>query len=196
MSRKKSVKRSAGDFKTHADEVSAFVTAATPHLSAQHVSWIHEQGILRLYREFESLILDALVGAVNNDTTTIASRTGIEFPKHLTDEVCEYLIVGDGYFDVKGRDGLIKTLKSFVPDTHYLVTIIKKDKYKSALEQLSALRNFAAHNSSISKSRAKEAVGQERMPDAGAWLKKQNRLMKIIDSLKTLSDEIHAAAPF
>jgi len=193
--RKKSVKKRATDFKSDADAIAAFIVA-TAGLSKEQVSWAHEYAILRLYRQFEALMLDALVGAINNDTTTIADRTGITFPQHLTDEVCEYLIIGNGYFDFKGRDGLIKTLKDYVPAAHYLVTAVKKDKYKELLERFAALRNLAAHNSEVAKKRAKEAIDQERMPEAGSWLKKQGRLQSIIDRLKELADEIRAAAPY
>jgi hypothetical protein len=196
MPRKKSVEKSANDFKSRADEIATFLKAAAQRLTAQQVSWAYEYGILRLYREFEALMLDALVGAINNDTTTIATTTGTRFPKHLTDEVCQYLIVGDGYFDFKGRDGLIQTLRKYVPDDHYLVTVVKKGKYKKALELLSALRNLAAHNSAVAKARAKKAVGQQRMPDAGSWLKKQSRLITIINQLKELADEIRSSAPY
>lgn len=197
MPRKKSIKASADKFQRRADELLEFLDAAERHLPVQqHISWVYEYGVLRLYREFESMILEALVGVINSDTTTISSRTGVVFPKHLTDEVCEYLIIGDGYFDFKGRDGLIKTLKEYVPNNHYLVGIIKKDTYKNALEYLSSLRNLAAHNSKIAKTRAKRAVDQERMPEAGVWLKKQERLKKMVVSLRKLSGEIEAAAPY
>jgi hypothetical protein len=196
MPRKKSVKKSATKFKARAEEIAVFVTDAKHKLTAQQVSWAYEYAILRLYREFEALMLDALVGAINNDTATIAKSTGITFPKHLTDEVCEYLIIGKGYFDFKGRDGLIQTLKEYVPPDHYLVTVVKNDKYKESLERLSALRNLAAHNSAAAKTRAKKAVQQMRMPDAGSWLKKQGRLQAIIDRLKELADEINGNAPY
>jgi cupin superfamily acireductone dioxygenase involved in methionine salvage len=196
MPRKKSVRRSADDFKRRADEIATFLKDVELKLTAQRVSWAYEYGILRLYREFEAMMLDALVGAINNDTTTIAKSTGISFPKHLTDEVCKYLIVGDGYFDFKGRDGLLQTLRKYVPDDHYLVTAVKKDKYKEALERLSALRNLAAHNSAVAKARAKKVVGQQRIPDAGSWLKKQSRLMTIVNRLKELADEIRSGAPY
>jgi cupin superfamily acireductone dioxygenase involved in methionine salvage len=196
MPRKKSVKKSSIDFKARADAITAFVTEATRNLTQQQVSWAYELGIIRLHREFEALILDALVGAINNDTATLANRTGITFPKHLTDEVCEFLIIGNGYFDFRGRDGLIRTLKDYVPANHYLVTAVTKERYKKSLEELSALRNLAAHNSAVAKARAKEAVKQKRLAEAGSWLKKQQRLEAIIGRLKELADEIHAAAPY
>lgn len=196
MSSKKSVKRSANDFKKRANAIGSFIASAKRTMTDQHQSWVYEYGIVRLYREFETMMLGALVGAINHDTKTISERTGILFPKHLNDDVCEYLIVGGGYFEFKGRDGLIKTLRDHVPAKHYLVRIIRKEKYKKTLEQLCALRNLAAHNSKIAKTRAKEVVGQKRMPEAGVWLKKQQRLEKMISLLKKLAGEIGVNAPY
>lgn len=196
MPKKKSIKKAAQRFREEADEISQFVTALTAHASDAQVTWLHDHAIIRLYRSFENLVLEALVGAINNNTETISDRTGIKFPKHLTDEVCGYLITGGGYFDFKGRDGLIKTLKSYVPADHYLVTISKKAKYKEPLERLSALRNFAAHDSEQSKQAAKKAVGAERLSSAGAWLKKNGRLTTITDALKDMATEIEGSAPY
>ena len=196
MARKKSIKRSASDFLDRCDEIVAFLDETSRPLSVQHYSWAHEYAIIRLYRGFENLMLQALVGAVNNDTSTVSTRTGVAFPKHLTDEVCEYLIVGTGYFDFKGRDGLVKKLKEYVPADHYLPGIVKKPKYRDALEKLSAFRNYAAHGSAVSKRTAKAAAGAQRLPSAGAWLKKQNRLRKIVARLRDLAGEIDGQAPY
>jgi hypothetical protein len=197
MPRKKSIRKSAQQFVVLVDGIEAFLTAATvPSLAADHVSWLYDHAIVRLYRYFESLVLEALVGAINNDTGTISARVGIRFPKHLSDEVCAYLLVGDGYFDFRGRDGLIKELKRYVPDPHYLVTIVKQAKYKDSLEQLSALRNLAAHDSSVAKARALDATGAQRLRCAGAWLKAQGRFSNLCAKLKDLAGEIEAAAPY
>jgi hypothetical protein len=184
------------DFCNHVDGISAFLATVAVGQSDEHISWLHNYAIIKLYKEFEGLILDALVGAVNNDTSTIAATTDVRFPKHLTDDVCEFLITGTGYFDFKGRSGLIRTLKSFVPDTHYLVVTVKNRAYKDALERLVALRNFAAHESSSSKRAALEAIGQERISTSGSWLKRQGRFVAISASLKSLAMEIHNAAPY
>ena len=123
-------------------------------------------------------MLEALVAAINNDTSTITATVGRQFPKHLTDEVCEFLIVGNGYFDFKGRDGLISLLKHFVPATHYLVVDVKKDTYKIAIQRLTTLRNLAAHESAPARKAAREATGAERLGSAGAWLKIGTRLRR------------------
>ncbi|NEQ97939.1 MAG: hypothetical protein F6K30_14670 [Cyanothece sp. SIO2G6] len=196
MARKKSIRKSATDFKSAVDNISDFLCAVSSGQSDNHVTWLYNYAIIRLYREFESLMLDCLIGAINNDTSTVSAKTGVKFPKHLTDEVCEYLVIGSGYFDFKGRDGLIKTLKQFVPDNHYVVTVVKKSKYKDILEQLSALRNFAAHESGKSKRVALTAINAKHLSASGAWLKIQGRMNTIVIRLKELADEIHANAKF
>lgn len=196
MARRKSIKKVAQDFRADAGEVKDFAAAARRALSAEHTTWAYEYAIIRLYRDFEDLILNALKGAINNDTSTLSTRLNIEFPASLSDAVCEYIVTGGGYFDFRGRDGLIKTLKSYVPADHYLVVIVKQPKYKDALERLSALRNFAAHDSEVSRTKAKAAVNQNRIGAAGSWLKSQNRLEDLAERLKELAQEIEAEAPY
>ena len=195
--RKKSIKLAAQTFVTNVDEIVAFTqrgVAAAP-LTEQDQSWCYDLAIIRLYREFEDLMLSCLVALINNDTTTFSQLKKRTFPKHLNVEVCEYLICGDGYFDFAGRDGLLKTIKKIVQNGHWLPTIVGDAAYTNGLKKLSALRNFAAHDSSVSKKRALEGIGQERMSSSGAWLKKQNRFATICNSLKAMAQQIDAAAP-
>jgi hypothetical protein len=196
MPKKISVKARARGFRDQNDEILKFVGQAKS-LSDKHQTWCHDHAIIMLYREFERLIFEALVGAINNDTQgTISSNKGYDFPKHLAKPICEYLVVQDGYFDFKGRDGLIKLLKRFLPDDHYLVQCVRKGKYKDAIEQLYALRNFAAHESPQAKKAVLSALNQKRFPSSGAWLKKQDRLQIIINALNDLSKDLEAAAPY
>lgn len=197
MPRKKSGRRAAQVFVAETDEVLAFAAAVCASgLGAQHISWAHDLAIIRLYRDFENLMLTSIVVAINNDTATISSKAGFKFPKHLSDEVCEYLVVGTGYFDFRGRDGLIRKIKKYVPKDHYLVQIVGKEKYKDAIERLCALRNFAAHGSKVAKKTAMGAVGVSRLTTPGAWLKGRGRLQAIADPLKELAREIEAASPY
>jgi len=195
MPRKKSIKLAATWFRERADELVTFGSDAGTRLTAEQQSWAYEYAIIRLYREFELLMLEGIVGAINNDTETFSETVGIPFPKHLTDEVCEYLVLGAGFFDFKGRDSLIKKLRKYVPETHYLVTTVKKPIYKTSLERLTSLRNFAAHDSYQSKKAPLVAVGLDRLGSAGAWLKRQGRFEEIVEDPKALVQDIHDAAP-
>jgi hypothetical protein len=195
MPKKKSIKLSASRFKDSADEILGFVDK-TAGLKDEYHSWCADYAVIRLYREFETLMLDALAGAINNDAKTISGTAGFDFPRHMSLAVCRYLIIGAGYFDFKGRNGLIALVKEFIPDNHYLVSILKDAKYKDALEQLSALRNLAAHDSEKARSTAIKAVGGERLGSAGSWLKRQERFKMLCDSLKALADDVEAKAPY
>lgn len=195
--RKKSAKKAAEWFVERVDEIETFLEQDNfSGLSEKHVTWVYDYAIIRLYREFEDLMLSCLVAAINNDPGEFSDKTGVSFPKHLNQGVCEYLIVGDGYFDFGGKSGLVNTLKTYLPNTHYLVVEVRKQTYHRALESLFALRNFAAHDSWKSKKKALDVLGLVKMGSAGAWLKNQGRFKKITISLKTLANEININSPY
>lgn len=196
--RKKSIKRAASTFRDNIDDILSFTqrSKAGGTLTDMDESWCYDLAIIRVYREFEDLMLSCLVALINGDSTTFSNHKKRKFPDHMNVEVCEYIICGDGYFDFAGRSGLISTMKKIVPAAHWLPVIVRDAAYRDALDNLSALRNFAAHDSAVSKKRALEAIGQERMSSSGAWLKKQGRLETICTSLKNMAREIENAAPF
>ena len=196
MPRKKSLKTSARKFGDAAVEIETFLPNACDGLSKKQQSWCYDYAVIRLYRNFENLMLECLVGALNNDTGTLTEKTGFKFPDHLTDEVCEFIVTGNGYFDFRGRDGLIKVLGQYLPNDHYLITVVKKPKYKRAMEQLSALRNYAAHKSKHGKRQVLQAIDQKQLRSAGSWVKSQNRFPKLVNSLNELAKELEAAAPY
>jgi hypothetical protein len=196
MPKKKSVKRTAQRFSQKTNQILHFLDSCSPRASDEHVSWLHEYAVIRLYREFERLVLGALVGAINNDTSVLSRHAGVQFPKHLTDEVCEYLVTGGGYFDFKGRDGLIQRIKRFLPKDHYLLDVLRGPRFEGAINSLYALRNFAAHASPTSKVAAKKAIGALNLGSAGAWLKKQGRFGQLVESLQLLGNEVEKRAPY
>lgn len=196
MPRKKSVKLAAKTFVTGAQTIEAFLQE-TSGLKAESRYWCTEFAVIRLYQEFETLILSAIVGAINNDTTTLSQSVGFDFPKHLSQDVCTFLILKTGYFDFKGRDGLIHLLKDFVPDDHYLPLIIRDVKYRATLEKLSSFRNFAAHpQSKKAKKAALRAIRGGNLGSAGGWLSRQERFKNMSDSLVALAQEIEGQAPY
>jgi len=196
MPKKKSVRLAAKTFSRVVNDLWAFLQRQEDVEFNSYLDWIYEYAIIRLYRGFEILILEALVGAINNDSKTVSSRTGIQFPKHMTDEVCRYLIVGDGYFDFRGREGLIRTIKGFVPDSHYLLAAVKNEKYRAPIDRLIALRNWSAHGSAASKRRMKEALGSKKVKSAGAWLRRQGRFKDIASALFEFATSLELSAPY
>jgi hypothetical protein len=211
MPRKKSARDASDRFLTATQEVRSFLDEiAKAKLSDLAQSRAHDQAIMATSVAFEHLMLHCLVAAVNNDTATISQKSGVNFPKHLTDEVCEYLVTGGGYFDFRGREGLTKTVRRFVPESHWLLEIVKDARYRFDLELLIGLRNYVAHDSKQGKAAATKAMkGFElrrqaqpadlvgmRIPTAGAWVKRSRRMMRLLDGLDQLAKEIGVRAPY
>ena len=165
-------------------------------MSDAHVSLVYDGAVINLYAAFERMMIGALTGAINNDISQLSTTTNIQFPEHLTDEVCEYIIIGNGYFNFRGRDGLISEIKKYVPDSHYLVRAVKESEYMTSLNRLCALRNYPAHYSKASKQNALKSIDQTRMGSAGSWLKRQSRFQELVSSLVNLSKEIEGGAPY
>lgn len=197
MSRKKSGLLALRKFETDLADIEKFLLNIDSLRASDHTrTWAYEHGVIRLYRAFESLVLELLVTAINNDSSTISSSTNTDFPKHMKKEVCEYLVTAGGYFDFKGHSGLIKKLLDYVPKSHWLVTTFKISKYQVAITRLSALRNFAAHGSPQSRKAALSATGQQRLHSAGAWLKSGTRMQDLITTFRQLSTDLAAALPY
>jgi hypothetical protein len=194
MANKKRTKPASATFANEVSEIEHFIEQASREFGGKHKSWCYDYAIIRLYQQFERFMLQAMVAAINNDTTSVSQTLGISLPKHLTDEVCEYLVTGTGYFDFKGRSGLIDALKKYFPESHYLVKTLKNPKYNDAIEKLCALRNFATHASQKAKKAALSAVKQKKIGPSGSWLKVNNRFKDIANSLGGLAKEISAAA--
>ncbi|MGH2656735.1 MAG: hypothetical protein ACRDIZ_08590 [Actinomycetota bacterium] len=196
MPRKKSIRAAANRFIRWSEALETYYRDIVgSDLGAQTVTWACESAVVKLHVYFEHLMLDTLVGAINNNTSTLTHSTGINFPRHLTDEVCEYIVTGGRFFDFRGRDGLIKLLKRYVPEKHYVVRVVKKQRYRQTLEHLVALRNLAAHESRVGKRVAKDVVDPS-LGSAGVWLRRDNRFLDLTDRLKELARELRRAAPY
>lgn len=83
-----------------------------------------------------------------------------------------------------------------MPPDHYLTVTVKDTKFRDALDQLVALRNFAAHESPASKKKVLEALKIQKIGSAGAWVKRQDRFPKLAGRLTDLADAISDAAPY
>lgn len=203
MPRKKHVKLSAQRFQAETCRIVEFCVEAEGQLRSEYVDLVYDVAVIKLYTAFQDMVFEALTGAINNDTSVLNQKTNARFPKHLSKVVCEYIITGSGYFDFHGRDGLIKELKSYLPDSHYLLVAIKDTKRKVALERLCAMRNLAAHDSSAAKKAALRVIEQKNIPrSAGKWLKtkdqgmKKNRFREIATCLVELAEDIERQAPY
>ena len=196
--RKKSIRTATERFREKVDGILDFTKRIESSLTASDISWCYDIAIIRLYLEFEDLMLNCLVAFLNRDPEQFSKLKQREFPKHMNTDLCKYLIYGDGYFDFSGRDGIIRKIRNFIPKGHWFPQIVSRDDYRDALDKLCALRNFAAHDSAVSKKRALGVIGEERskLSSSGAWLKTQGRLKEICNDLQDMAQKIEDKADF
>lgn len=155
-----------------------------------YLSYSYENAILMVYKAFEIFIERLLISCLNHDHSCFEEKYGIALGKHINDDVCEFLITKGGFFDFRGYSGLIKTLGEILGNNHRLITLFKGNDHKTYIDQLCAIRNYAAHNSKQSKQSAKKAFGLKSISSAGSCLKQQSRFTTILAKLTELSKEV------
>lgn len=194
--KKTSLRGVAKTFRANSKEIMAFFSE-TAALKEEWSERCADYAVVLLYGAFEAMMLRSLAGAINNDSTITSKQLGVKFPKHMSEDICTYLITGSGYFDFKGRHDLIKTIKKYLSDSHYLCRIVKDSKFKDALDRLCALRNLAAHrDSEKAHDAAANAVKQAKIGSAGAWLRAHDRFKSICESLNGMAKQIQTQAPY
>lgn len=156
----------------------------------KYLSYCYEYSIIMTYKAFERFLLRIMISCLNHDHSVFEKKNSISLGRHINDDVCEFLITKGGFFDFKGRDGLCKVINNTIGKDHVIAKTIKNNDYKNTIEQLCAIRNFAAHNSRQSKAAAAEAFKLKRISSAGSCLKQNGRFDSIIAHLIDLSNDI------
>jgi len=143
-----------------------------------------------VHRAVEQFVFGLVLASVNRDATQIAlADAGIRFPKHMTVEACEFVLLrGKDYFDLKNSQTLAEFCARFLPEKHTLnSTILTRPDVRAAVDRLCALRNLAAHRESeTAKRRAKKALGMRRLGSAGEYLSRNGKLARLQDDALTV----------
>lgn len=183
------------DFQKEVDEIKKYLLECKRAFNEkdQYLSNSYEYAIIALYKAFEIFAYKIIVGCINHDNTQVEKYYGVSFGKHISDDMCDFILTKGGYFDFHQRSDLIKQCKQHIGNTYGIVDILKKEEYQQPLDELSAFRNFAAHSSRQSKEKVKELLQIKRIKSIGSYLKRQNRFEDIANKLCKLATEIVAA---
>lgn len=156
----------------------------------KYLSFCYENAIIMLYKSFERFALRSMISCLNHDHSHFQNKYRVRLGKHINDDVCEFLITKGGFFDFRGRSGLSKVLNDVIGSSHNIAKAFKQSKYKECIEQLCAIRNYAAHNSLQSKQKVMNVFNLKRISSAGSFLKQQRRFQNIADGLLELAEEV------
>ena len=151
----------------------------------------------------ETLLVETLlIDCLNRDTSALARHTGLPLKRHLTRPVCEAIVSGLHYFDVKSVSDLRGLAKKILVLKHNPFRAIPKDAERK-IDQFFAFRNYLAHYSSESKRRVRRvyenSYGLKKFQEPGAFLYAargrggQIRLGDYVDAFLEASAELRKA---
>ena len=158
------------------------------------VSGIYSCPVIEVYGEFEEVISSRLSAPVNHDMSSLGRKKNVKLPENLSGFPCEYLVLGEHYFDFNGKDSLIR---SILNDGTILLNLIQKNMYKDQFTILCNMRNHAAHSSEKSRKAALSASGR-----TSSWPKAITRGSQItrfsypVKSLKILVSNVEVQARY
>lgn len=197
------------DYRAEIETIRTFISevAGGGHSEAT-LTRAYDHGLLVTYRAFEQFVLEISVARINRDPTAFYEAVGVEFGKHMTAAQCEFLLLGDRYFDFRGHSGLIDVLKKVSGSGSSLnppragsamVDSAKLQDNKQAFEILATLRNYVAHESTQSRRAALKAMQQweadrKNLGKAGSWLKaktgQRTRLERLLAQIDALCESL------
>ena len=201
--RKKSPQVALERFRHVVGEVRDFIAAvAADGANGQIKARCYDHAVIWTYRAFEEFVLDILVAQINKDPSHLYDNVGVRFGANPTVAQCEYLLVGDRYFDFRGHSGLVVFVKKVSPANSALETAVKDAERRKAFEILVGLRNYVSHESDQSKVAALRAMrhwepNRKNLGSAGQWLRVQKqgqtRLERLFSKLDELAESMKEA---
>jgi len=194
--RKKSPNKSLEIFQGELTAIREYLNEVTTNnLSADSRAHSYDFGVIWVYRAFELFVLDILVAQINHDPSKLYDVIGVNFGHNPTAAQCEYMLVGDRYFDFRGHGGLVDAIKKVAGQGSALEAAAKNPTHRKAFEILVGLRNHAAHWSDQSKAAALKAMkhwepNRHNLGQAGKWLSVfiggQTRMERLLSSIEGL----------
>ena len=139
-------------------DISDFRFRATPAVKGRHK--LVESLAIRIYVVWEIFIENLLIDCLHHDASQYASYKEMQLPKSLSRDVCELLLTGIGFLDIKGV-GSLKGIANrvIVKECNPFNGIDSEDA--SMIDEFYIIRNYLAHQSRASKrSLSKEVYGK------------------------------------
>lgn len=202
--RKKNPTVCLAEYRSEIEELKEFLAEAkTANISDASITRCYDYVLLGAYRAFEQFILQLCITRINRDPAAFYDSVGVGFGQHITADQCEFLLVGDGYFDFRGHGGLVNVVRRAAGKDTPMHALTKNSDHRKTFEILASLRNYVAHQSTQSRRAALKAM-QHWEPDrkslgkAGSWLKAlvggQTRMERLLLAADLFCDQLREAA--
>jgi len=196
MANQVSIKAVANRFLSECDELADYLQQQHRSFTGKFLSYAYDFAIIKLFKDFEELLLNSIVGIINNNAPYIQDAQGGFRKKSIVKSQAEMMFLRGRYFSFKGTNGLLNDIRTIVPQRHWITTILADTSYNSTFNVLIPLRNFAAHTSKNAKQKAIAAVGLSQLGQSGVWLRSSGRFDNIINDLRDIASRIKSNAPY
>lgn len=151
--RKRSLRETFANFFKWMDVYRALlrkVRESTAPLSLRERREVFEAFVPKVAAQWNILVEELLIDCLNRDSTKYAETFGERFPKHNISALCEVMITGIGYFDVKSFDDAKgKAARILVPALNPFPAV--SALHAKRIGQLFVIRNYVAHYSRVAE---------------------------------------------
>ena len=115
---------------------------------------------VKIYAAWEVFSENLLIDCLNRDTSRYAEHKGMNLSKHLSRDVCELMVTGFGYLDVKSVSFLKGLANDIIASPYNAFGQIATEDAQR-IEDFCKIRNYLAHGSRKAK-RALRKVYQDK----------------------------------
>ena len=105
----------------------------------------------KVYAAWEVFSENLLIDCLNRDTSQYAEHKGMHLSKHLSRDVCELMVTGFGYLDVKDVGSLKGLARKIISPQYNAFDKVAGDDAQS-IDDFCKIRNYLAHGSRQAKS--------------------------------------------
>lgn len=158
---------------------------------------VAESVLLRLYAHWERFVDEHLVDCVNVDHSQLNEFLGLTIPRHPSRNVCQAVLFGGGYRDLRNFGRLIDFTKKVLPSaSNPFLQVTKANRKK--IDEVSTIRNYLAHYSSAARRALdrlyKNVYNLQRFQEPGRFLLANNgkRLWSYFDAFEGASTDMKA----
>ena len=101
---------------------------------------------VKVYAAWEVFSENLLIDCLNRDTSQYAEHKGMNLSKHLSRDVCELMVTGFGYLDVKDVGSLKGLARKIIASQYNAFEQIAKEDAQR-IDDFCKIRNYLAHGS-------------------------------------------------
>jgi len=112
---------------------------------------ILESLVIRICAIWEAFIEGEMIDCLNIDCSKCREELQLRLPPHMTRDLCEAVLVGQGYLNLRSVDDIKGLAKRILPDDVNPFRLIRANPTARRINEFYTMRNYLSHYSGKSK---------------------------------------------